>query len=168
MPVPNVPSQYTGREYLRIGGGYKAPAKGASPAGGADIDNAGNIATDGELTVDGDLHAMATLNIGHILRLGTPVNANIQDGVIPFLATRMAVNGENGQSDELHTITGGNDGDILLLQQRYSSADITLKDATGNINMRKLGEVSLGVQGDSVILLYDESRQEWIALLATA
>lgn len=55
MNLPAMPSNPCSRETLRIGGGYNAPALGASPAGGLDIDNAGNCALDGDLTVAGDV-----------------------------------------------------------------------------------------------------------------
>jgi len=42
----------TGREYVRVAGGFGAPALGTSPAGGLDIDNAGNLATDGDVTAN--------------------------------------------------------------------------------------------------------------------
>lgn len=57
MTLPNVPASYVGREHVRTGGGYGAPAAGQSPAGGLDADNAGNLAMDGDLTVKGILHA---------------------------------------------------------------------------------------------------------------
>jgi hypothetical protein len=52
-----MPDAITSREALRIGGGYQAPATGASPAGGLDIDAGGNVAASGDLTVDGLLAA---------------------------------------------------------------------------------------------------------------
>lgn len=53
MALPNMRAGLTSREFLRIAGGYQAPALGTSPAGGLDVDNAGNIAADGDLTIDG-------------------------------------------------------------------------------------------------------------------
>lgn len=55
MPLPNLPSEFAGREYLRVGGGYGAPATGQSPAGGLDVDNAGNFAASGDGAIDGAL-----------------------------------------------------------------------------------------------------------------
>jgi len=55
MTLPTIPTGVFGREYLRIAGGYGAPAVGGSPAGGLDIDNAGNLATDGDVSLDGAL-----------------------------------------------------------------------------------------------------------------
>ena len=74
MALPNMRAGLTSREFLRIAGGYQAPALGKSPAGGLDVDNAGNIATDGDLTIDGagsfggDLAVTGDLNIAGSLR----------------------------------------------------------------------------------------------------
>ncbi len=57
MALPDMPSTFTTRETLRIGGGYNAPEEGISPAGGLDIDGTGNLATNGDVTIDGDLSA---------------------------------------------------------------------------------------------------------------
>jgi hypothetical protein len=57
MTLPALPSSAPSREGLRVGGGYNAPAAGASPAGGLDIDGAGHLATNGDVTVGGTLFA---------------------------------------------------------------------------------------------------------------
>lgn len=74
MALPNMRPGLTSREFLRIAGGYQAPALGKSPAGGLDVDNAGNMATDGDLTIDGagsfggDLAVTGDLSIAGSLR----------------------------------------------------------------------------------------------------
>lgn len=50
MALPTMRAGITGREFVRVAGGYGAAALGSSPAGGLDIDNAGNLATDGDIT----------------------------------------------------------------------------------------------------------------------
>lgn len=50
LALPTMRAGITGREFLRIAGGFGAPALGTSPAGGLDVDNAGNLATDGDVT----------------------------------------------------------------------------------------------------------------------
>ncbi len=55
MALPTMRTNVTSREFLRVAGGYHAPAEGSSPAGGLDVDNSGNLATDGAITVDGSL-----------------------------------------------------------------------------------------------------------------
>lgn len=50
MALPTMRAGITGREFVRVAGGFGAPALGTSPAGGLDIDNAGNLATDGDIT----------------------------------------------------------------------------------------------------------------------
>lgn len=60
MTLPTMRSGTVSREFLRIAGGYGAPAAGASPAGGLDVDNAGHLATDGDVTVKGVIAAGST------------------------------------------------------------------------------------------------------------
>lgn len=50
LALPTMRPGITGREFVRVAGGFGAPALGSSPAGGLDIDNAGNLATDGDVT----------------------------------------------------------------------------------------------------------------------
>lgn len=70
MTLPNMRSGLTSREFLRIAGGYGAPALGNSPAGGLEVDNAGNLATDGDVTVDGALDVQGDLTVGGDFELG--------------------------------------------------------------------------------------------------
>lgn len=60
MSLPSMRAGITSREFLRVAGGYGAPALGESPAGGLDVDNAGNLATDGAATVRGVVSAGST------------------------------------------------------------------------------------------------------------
>lgn len=76
MALPSMRAGLTGREFLRIAGGYGVDAVGQSPAGGLDIDNAGNLATDGDITVKGVLDAQGGVaNTAGDLTLDAPNNA---------------------------------------------------------------------------------------------
>lgn len=70
MTLPDMRPGLTSREFLRIAGGYEAPALGTSPAGGLDIDDAGNLATDGDVTIGGALDALGSLSVGGDFELG--------------------------------------------------------------------------------------------------
>jgi hypothetical protein len=73
MTLPALPSHPISREYLRVGGGYGAPAEGQSPAGGLDADAAGNLATNGDLTVGDNALAVDAANKRVGVGTGNPV-----------------------------------------------------------------------------------------------
>lgn len=156
MPLPTLPADWFSREFLRIGGGYNAPATGTSPAGGLDIDNAGNLATNGGLT------------IAQELLLGGVITLPIQDRTIAsdqitVTSSFVRVAAESGTSDNLATILGGTTGTLLLLRPSGSHI-ITLKHATGNILCPAATDLVL--QFRRVIMVYDASA--WNILVVQA
>lgn len=73
MSLPELPDHPISREYLRVGGGYGAPAEGQSPAGGLDADAAGNMAMNGDLSVGDDAFAVDAANNRVGIGTGNPV-----------------------------------------------------------------------------------------------
>ncbi len=178
MTQPNMPSNLTSREYLRIGGGYGVPETGESPAGGLDIDNAGNLATDGDMTIDGalDLKGGEITNTTGDLALNADTTANgdlkhegrlvldiadhaIASGAITVSGSFARVAPESGSTDNLDTINGGVSGALLVLRPAASNT-IILKHATGNIKCPIGSDTTL--QYKRAILLYDAS--QWYVL----
>lgn len=84
----------------------------------------------------------------------------IASGVITVTGNEayFKVSGESAAADDLVTINGGTDGDIIILV--YDGEAITLKD-TGNIDTGDYGDLLiLAATGNSVVLRYDGSN--WI------
>lgn len=65
------------------------------------------------------------------------------------------VSGEGAAADDLVTINGGTEGDIIILA--YDGEDITLKDGIGNIVCAHYDDVVLGSMGSIIALRYDGS-----------
>ena len=66
-----------------------------------------------------------------------------------------SVSVETGSSDNLDTINGGNEGDLLLLKAADGTKTIVLKDGTGNIITAGSSDLSLDDDDDLALLHYD-------------
>jgi hypothetical protein len=56
-------------------------------------------------------------------------------------------------SDDLDTINGGVEGDLLILRAENSSRDVVVKDGTGNLKLA--GDMTLDHVEDRIVLQYD-------------
>lgn len=65
-------------------------------------------------------------------------------------------------TDDLVTINGGTDGDILILRSVSSGRETTLKDGTGNLFLA--GDFVLSNFHDSITLRYDALLSGWVEL----
>lgn len=82
----------------------------------------------------------------------------IAAGVITRDQSYMAIETQGGAaSDNLDTIQGGEEGDILILEALNSTHTVVVKDGTGNINGP--GDVTLNHAEDKVMLIFNGS--EW-------
>ena len=62
------------------------------------------------------------------------------------------VAGEGAAADDLATITGGNTGDLVVLEASVTGTTITVKDGTGNINLGGV-DCTLDADGDKIMLI---------------
>lgn len=153
MPLPSLPETLFSREFLRIGGGYNAPAAGASPAGGLEVDHAGNLATNGSLITAADLSVAQDAQFTG--RIVLPIqDRTLDSGAITINGAFVRVAAESGTSDDLETIHGGSTGCLLILRPTGSHT-ITLKHGVGNLVCP--GNTDLVLQFRRVILLFDAS-----------
>lgn len=67
--------------------------------------------------------------------------------------TRVTVDTESGATDDLDTINGGEDGDIIIVSTAVSTRDVTVKNGTGNLKTN--GDCVLGTVNDRIVLMYD-------------
>lgn len=67
-------------------------------------------------------------------------------------------------SDDLDTINGGSDGDILFLEAEHTDRTVILKDGTGNLQLG--GDIYLTATGQVVALIYNGTLTKWL-LIAT-
>lgn len=112
-------------------------------------------ATVAELSTAQTFTARQTIDI---FNLGAFNTATIATGAITFAASYMRVDTEGAAaSDDLDTISGGSDGDILILRSTLNSRDVNITSA-GNIvcNLTVLNNV-----GDRITLIYDGILTAW-------
>ena len=64
-------------------------------------------------------------------------------------------------SDDLDTINGGSDGQILIVRAENDSRTVVLKHNTGNIFTDDASDVSLDANSKSALLMYDGTLSRW-------
>tara|TARA_R110002153_G_C13278219_1_gene493868 strand:+ start:16 stop:1689 length:1674 start_codon:yes stop_codon:yes gene_type:complete len=123
------------------------------------ITNAGNVDYNYNVapTIDApNVNYTGGVTVGGFLNAGTANALTIASGVVTATQTRHTISTEAGAAtDDLDTINGGTDGDLLILNSGSSSQDSTLKDGTGNL--RLAGDFTLDNASDTIVLLYHAS-----------
>lgn len=88
------------------------------------------------------------------LRLEYAGELTIEGGEISITGPYHSVNTEGGAgSDDLDTVNGGTEGDILVLRAEDSARTVVCKDGTGNLSLA--GDFSLDHADDRILLQYD-------------
>lgn len=84
--------------------------------------------------------------------LGTATSQTISGGVITATTTRTIVDTEAAAAaDDLDTVNGGQDGDILILRATNAARVVTVKDGTGNLNLS--ADFALNTTRDRITLI---------------
>lgn len=92
------------------------------------------------------------------LNTGTAQPRTISSGVIDKIGpySYYSVDTENAaSSDNLDTISNGNEGDLIFIKAASASRTVVIKDGTGNIKTNGSSDLSLDNSEDLVILHYD-------------
>lgn len=85
--------------------------------------------------------------------LGPGTTLIISSGVITVTGSFHLVDTQGGAAtDDLDTINGGASGQILILRGANGARDVTLKNATGNLQLG--ADVTLGNNADVITLVY--------------
>jgi hypothetical protein len=96
-----------------------------------------------------------------ILSFSNASELTIATGVITATQTYHKVDTEaDGASDDLDTINGGAEGDILILRAEHTDRTVTVKDGTGNI--QTAGDMALDNTQDTIALVFDGTN--WLEL----
>lgn len=85
----------------------------------------------------------------------------IATGVIERVCEYHTIDGEGDAADELVTINGGLDGIELTLQAENNARAITVKHATGNIELNAAADKALGTTHAKLKLIYDAISAKW-------
>lgn len=176
----------TADQYKRIGVFAESAVTGATSdpmAVGiwATATNAGNGTAWAGYFEDGDVHIDNKLGIGTLIPgEALEVNGNIavekaifpasgvgtltiSAGVITIDANISRVDTESAAStDDLDTVNGGTDGQIIALYGRDNGRDVTLKDGAGNLSLA--GDFTLAVRKHTIMLLYSAQDAVWLEL----
>jgi hypothetical protein len=134
------------------------PIGGTTPAAGtfAALTSNGvdDNATSTQLTItDTEATFEGNLDVAGFINLGAEEGLVISSGAVTATKSLIQLNNESGAAtDDLDTINGGSDGDILIVMSATSGQDPTLKDGTGN--MRLAGDCTLSTSQDTIGLIY--------------
>lgn len=98
---------------------------------------------------------------------GAPIAKTIATGVITISndSSSYVIDTEgSASSDDLDTINGGQDGQIIFLRCANNSRLINLKNGTGNIKVESTGNVTLSSTTQIVALRYSSTASVWEVL----
>lgn len=92
------------------------------------------------------------VSVGGFFNLKDVGELTIASGVVTATGSRHTIDTESDDAtDDLNTISGGNDGDILVLGSADNGRDPTLKDAADNL--RLVGDFTLSNVEDKIVLI---------------
>jgi len=113
----------------------------------------GHIAiTNGTSTTTGG--ALSTPDAGEL---------TIATGAVTATGTYHTIDTESdAASDDLDTINGGRDGQILVIQAENGARTVVAKDGTGNLQLN--GDFSLDNAQDTLTLMYSGALTAWVEL----
>jgi hypothetical protein len=121
---------------------------------------ANGAVTAGAITTSG----LATLNGGG--SIGAPSELTIANGAITITHSYHTVDtAADAASDDLDTIDGGTDGQILVLRANNSARTVVIKNNTGNIQVGT--DVTLDNAYDTATLLYDGGLSMWLLIASS-
>lgn len=118
---------------------------------------------DGNKIYDSELNEQVRDNLDFLkenIALEAPAELTIAVGVVTKTKAYHTIDTEGDiASDDLDTINGGNDGDIIFLQAKHDARTVIIKDGTGNIHCG--GDIYLDDAHKLVELMYDATLAEW-------
>lgn len=95
--------------------------------------------------------------------LSTPTELTISTGAVTATKAFHTIDTEaDAASDDLDTISGGSDGDILIIRAVSDTRSVVVKDGTGNLALS--GDMTLDSSNDTLQLIYDATLTKWLEL----
>lgn len=102
--------------------------------------------------------------IGGMMNIGQSVTKTIASGSLTIGdSSYVRVAGEGGVADDLVTITGGKEGDLLSVRAASSTVDIVVKHGTGNIYLSGTADFTLTHAFDTLTLICASSG-DWVEI----
>lgn len=115
-----------------------------------------------------DMNAHVRDNLAFLkanIALDAAVELTIDTGAVTKTKSYHFIDTEGGAaSDDLDTISGGSDGDVLFLEAEHTDRTVILKDGTGNLQLG--GDIYLTATGQVVALIYNATLTKWLLMAA--
>lgn len=122
-----------------------------------------DLNTEESARASGDANILAGNSAFSQLSLGTDTTLTIASGVITVTRSRHLVDTEGGAgTDDLDTINGGVEGDVLVLQSVNAGRVPTLRHNVGNLFM--FGEQNIALDSPSKALTFVHDGTRWCQL----
>lgn len=103
------------------------------------------------------------LKIDRFLRIPAASELTISSGVVTVTQTHHKIDTQSdASSDNLDTINGGTEGDIIILESANAGRDITIRHNIGNIRNKNTSNQVMDDYGKAFIYFYDGTN--WIQL----
>ena len=105
----------------------------------------------------------APIPITGILTFSADSELTISSGAVTATKNYHTLDTEGGAgTDDLDTINGGSDGQLLILRDDSDSRDVTAKDGTGNLALE--GDFTFTNSLDTLTLLYCAGKSKWLEI----
>jgi hypothetical protein len=114
-----------------------------------------------KLKIHGALNTTGNVDVGGFLNLAAGSNLTISSGAVTATTSRHLIDTQGGAAtDDLDTINGGSEGDILVISTVNASRDVTAKDSTDNLRLN--GDFLMDSTQDRLVLM--KSGTAWFEL----
>lgn len=159
LNIGSATSAATGEARASVGFSARVDGSGGGLYAGAASDvqfyrSGANVwRTPDSLTVDGNFIASGNASVAGLFNLPRST-LTISGGIVTVTQSCHLIDTEGGAAtDNLDTINGGTDGDILILRSANAARDTTVKDGTGNLNIA--GDFTFTTPTDVIMLIYN-------------
>ena len=119
-----------------------------------------------EQLLSADLNPHVRDNLNYLkanIGLGASVELTIAAGVVTKTKGYHSVDTQgDAATDDLDTINGGSEGDVLILRAENTARDVVLKHNTGNLQLAAGADFTLDSTEDTIMLIYDSAN--WLEL----
>jgi len=127
-----------------------------------DLDATGGSSSDPDLSVDGYALFGGTLaSSGKVIAATAELTISSGSVTVTRFAHTVDTEGD-GATDDLDTLSGGSDGQLLLLQAEHTDRTVVIKNGTGNIACG--ADKSLDSTEDRALLIYDGDTSTWVLI----
>lgn len=128
-----------------------------------------NNAFSGNNTFSGTNSFSSTVSFSGKVQFKAGGELTISGGAVTITGSSHTIDTQgNASTDDLTTINGGSNGEIITIRPISASRTVVLKHNTGNILTANSADFSLDDTSKMAILQYDQGLSKWIVLNASA